>query len=121
MLIGARRHGRRLRFRPSRLVSIALVLGTLFPYISATDDLLRAEHLHVQAEHRHLNGTPSQQNQTDDLLRLYETMDSPLVGSIYLLVFALCFVALVFYPRIHAANRLAPHTAGRSPPCLLNA
>jgi hypothetical protein len=100
------------------VVGVALIVVALFPYISATDDILRIEHLNAELEHAHGNGSSSGQKQNDDLMRLYETMDSPLVASICQLIFTFCFFAFVVTVVLSTLSRSAPHGAGRSPPVL---
>lgn len=94
------------------IVGVALIVAALFPYISATDDILRVEHFNAQHDQRH----PGKQNRTDDLMRLYETMDTPLVCRTTEIAMTLFFVALVFTPALRAIDRIAPFEAGRSPP-----
>jgi hypothetical protein len=98
------------------VVGVALIVVALFPYISATDDILRVEHMNSELEHSHANGTTSGQKQNDDLLRLYETMDSPLVADFQRLLFTFCFFAFVVTFRLSTLSRVAPYRAGRSPP-----
>ena len=47
------------------VVGVALIVAALFPYISATDDILRIENLN--AHHRQHSG---KQTRVDDLMRL---------------------------------------------------
>ncbi|HEX4230109.1 MAG TPA: hypothetical protein VHZ07_15650 [Bryobacteraceae bacterium] len=95
---------------------VALIIVALFPYISATDDILRIEHLNAELEHGHGNGSNNGQKQNDDLMRLYETMDSPLIASFCQLIFTFCFFAFVIIITLSTLSRNAPHGAGRSPP-----
>lgn len=98
------------------VVGVALIVVALFPYISATDDILRIEHMNSELEHGHGNGSTSGQKQNDDLMRLYETMDSPLIANFCQLVFTFCFFAFVVTVTRSTLSRNAPHRAGRSPP-----
>jgi hypothetical protein len=100
------------------VMGVALIVVALFPYISATDDILRVEHMNSELEHGHGNGNTSGQKQNDDLMRLYETMDSPLVADFCRLVFTFCFFALVVTFALFTLSRNAPYRAGRSPPVL---
>ncbi len=94
------------------IVGVGLIVAALFPYISATDDVVRIEHFNAQ----HDSGHPGKRGHNDDLLRLYETMDTPLVCRTSEVVVHFYFVALTFTPVLHALNRIAPLAAGRSPP-----
>jgi len=96
------------------IVGVALIVAALFPYISATDDVLRIEHFKTHHNPHH----PSKQSQNDDLMRLYETMDSPLVGRITEVSVVFFFVSVIFVPVAQAIGRIAPFRAGRSPPLL---
>lgn len=96
------------------IVGVALIVAALFPYISATDDILRVEQLnsHEHAQHH------GKQNGSDNLIRLYETMDTPLVGHVSEVEVTFSFVSLVPAPVPNAIDRVAPFEAGRSPPSL---
>jgi hypothetical protein len=96
-----------------RIASIALVVAALlFPYISATDDVLRIEHLRGQQKQT----SPSQRAPNDDLIRLYQTMDTPMVPSAVQVSVTLFFVLLVITPAAYRIFRNAPFESGRSPP-----
>jgi hypothetical protein len=105
-----------------RLAGIVLVLAALFPYISATDDVLRLEHYaseHETTEHgqHHSQRTTT----TDNLVRLYEAMDAPLTPNVAVLAFILLFVFLVTVLRDPVLTRVAPGASGRSPPLFFSA
>ena len=115
----------RTRLRTSRSVhlapvwlhvcGVALILAALFPYISATDDILRIEHMDMQQKHDH--GQPSNRKTTNDgLMRLYEAMDTPLVSAVRPVTFSTFFVGLVVIPAIAMASTYSPAASGRSPP-----
>jgi hypothetical protein len=107
------------RTRKSRwlhIVGVALIVAALFPYISATDDVLRIEHFKAQRD----TGYPAKQTQNDNLIRLYETMDSPLVCSVSEVALVFFFISAVFTPIARLIERIAPLHAGRSPPLLTN-
>lgn len=99
------------------VVGVALIVVALFPYISATDDILRIEHLNSQFDHSH-NSRTNGQKQNDDLMRLYETMDSPMVARFCQLAFTFFFIAFVLTFTLATLSRSAPYCAGRSPPYL---
>lgn len=94
------------------IVGVALIVAALFPYISATDDVLRIEHFKAQHDSRH----SSKQTQNDDLMRLYETTDSPLVCRICGVALVFFFISIVLTPVARLIERIAPMYAGRSPP-----
>jgi hypothetical protein len=94
------------------IVGVGLIVAALFPYISATDDILRIEHFSSEHGSHH----SSKQSKTDDLIRLYEAMDTPLVCPVPEIGLILLFVSLVFAPLLRLIERIAPSEAGRSPP-----
>lgn len=95
------------------VVGVALIVAALFPYISATDDVIRIEHFSAQqSHHQH----PSKKHGNNDLIRLYETMDSPVISPAVVLVFALFFISLVIAPFGTLLDRGERLESGRSPP-----
>lgn len=94
------------------IVGVGLIIAALFPYISATDDLVRIEHFSSQHESHH----SGKQNKTDDLIRLYEVMDTPWICPVTEIALIFFFVSLVFTPLATLIERIAPFEAGRSPP-----
>lgn len=104
-------HSRLLRF-----IGVSLVVAALFPYISATDDMLQIEHVATEmgghdkrSQHQHLN----------DLLRLYDTIDNSLVTHGFSLSLALVFLSLVVNPVFRRCERSTPNYGGRSPPTVI--
>lgn len=99
------------------ILGVGLIVAALFPYISATDDALRAEHFHAQ----HSGDHAGKHTRIDNLIRLYEAMDSPLLFEARQIAVTIFFVSLVFTPAVSAANRMVPRRDGRSPPSLVTA
>jgi len=87
-----------------QIVGVALVIATLFPFISASDDVLRIEQA---TQHRGAN---------DYLVRLYMNMETPLAASTPRLSFTLFFFLLVTPILRKSVERSAPFSIGRSPP-----
>jgi len=94
------------------IVGVGLIVAALFPYISATDDVVRIEHFSSQHDSHHTG----KQTKTDDLVRLYEAMDTPLVCPVSEVALIFFFVSLVFAPLARLIEHIAPFEAGRSPP-----
>jgi hypothetical protein len=94
------------------IVGVALIVAALFPYISATDDVLRIEHFKAQQDSRH----STKQTQNDDLMRLYETTDGPLVCRVCDVALVFFFISIVFTPVVRLIEPIVPLHAGRSPP-----
>lgn len=97
------------------LIGVCLVVLTLFPYISATDDMVRLEHFCAQAGCQHTN-LPGKNNQTDNLVRLYQTMETSVVCAVPEVSLVFFFICLVFTPVPRPIERIQPREAGRSPP-----
>ena len=98
----------------SRIAAAALIIAALlFPFISATDDVVRIEHWRGQATHSN-----SQRGPNDDLVRLYQTMDTPLVCTVLGVSLTLFFVLFVWAGAVQRLDRSAPSESGRSPPAL---
>jgi hypothetical protein len=106
-----------------RLAGIVLVVAALFPFVSATDDIVRVEHYtteHDTSEHgqRH---SGQHNTSSDDLIRLYEALDAPVTPDIAVLAFVLLFVSLVIVFAGAVLTRVAPGESGRSPPVFFSA
>lgn len=94
------------------VVGVALIVAALFPYISATDDVIRIDHFSAQQDRRH----PPKKHSNDNLIRLYEVMDSPVISPVVVLVFAVFFISLfTVRPGVLIDRRVCFET-GRSPP-----
>lgn len=99
------------------VIGVALIVAALFPYISATDDLVRSEDLPNQ--HTQDHSSPTKKTPNDSLIRLYEALDSPLACTTCAFVIAFFAVWIVFLPVAKRAHHIAPACAGRSPPLLV--
>jgi hypothetical protein len=96
------------------VIGVALIIAALFPYISATDDLVRSEDL--GAAHHHNQSPFEKRNPNKNLIRLYETLDSPLACATCTLTVTFVAVWITLPSRIILDRRIAPALAGRSPP-----
>lgn len=97
------------------IVGVALVVVALFPYFSATDDVLRVEHF---SQHEHADH-PGKKSTNDSLMRLYQAMDTPLVCSTFGVYLTFLFAWFVVIPSLVSIERAVPFRAGRSPPSAL--
>jgi hypothetical protein len=91
---------------------VGLIVTALFPFISATDDVLRIEQIAGQ----HQSPYSSQRGPNADLLRLYQIMETPLVGAVAEISVTLVFILFVVNHLIQLIDRTAPFESGRSPP-----
>ncbi|MBV9532331.1 MAG: hypothetical protein JO283_15035 [Bradyrhizobium sp.] len=94
----------------------ALIVAALFPYISATDDVLRIQ----QLDSRHGQTNPVNPRSSDSLMRLYEAMDTPVVSKAPQIALVLFCVALFIAPVRALNSRSVPLPSGRSPPALVS-
>lgn len=96
------------------VVGVGLIVAALFPYISATDDVVRIEHFHSQHGSHH----SGKQSKTEDLIRLYEALETAWISPVAQIPLVFFFIALVFAPPTRLIERTGPLEAGRSPPLL---
>ena len=115
----ARHIGQRRRAPWLHVVGVALILTALFPYVSATDDVVQIEHFGASTGHGHTHSQT--RNKNESLIRLYETMDSPLIYDVCRLTIVLFFFSIVFAPAFRVEERITPLRAGRSPPSIATA
>jgi hypothetical protein len=106
--------------RVLHLIGTALVVTALFPYISATDDVVQIEHASSDAA-QHDKQSSGQHHQGNDLWRLYDANDHSIGESCIYVAPSFSFVSIVVTPVPATAEFTIPQTAGRSPPVLLPA
>ena len=94
---------------------VALIVAALFPYISATDDVLRIQHLDLRQTSEH-HGDAGKKSPNDGLMRLYETTDTPVVCKVQQVSMTLFFISLVATPVLRQVTRSVSFKSGRSPP-----
>jgi hypothetical protein len=95
-------------------VGVASIVIALFPFISATDDVLRIQQYTSQDQQHQSPG-----GHHNDLLRLFETADHSIVIRCSQVGLTLVFLALIAVLPCSSAIRIAPLIAGRSPPSFL--
>ena len=88
------RHLTRRRIWQSCAV-VALVIATLFPFVSATDDVLRIQNIQRQSHTHSGDPKPAQKPSSDALMRLYESMDTPLIAAAVQLFLILLFICVL--------------------------
>ncbi len=109
-----RTHALKLRQMPKwlQLVGVASIVIALFPYISASDDLVRIENARPRTQQQ--GSAPH--SPASDLLRLYEVTEAPLVGHICNFAVTFVFLCLIVVPEKSALGRTVPESSGRGPP-----
>lgn len=114
----AREHCLRpFRSRVLHIIGTALVVTALFPYISATDDVVQIEHANADAG-QHDKQSSGQHHQGNDLWRLYDASDHSVVASCAFIAPSFTFVSIVVTPVVSITETSVPQPAGRSPPSL---
>lgn len=109
---------RPFRSRILHVVGTALVVTALFPYISATDDVVQIEHVRADAG-RHGKQSSGQHHNGNDLWRLYDANDHSVAQSYSYVAPSFAFVSLIATPVISFTETSVPQAAGRSPPPFL--
>jgi hypothetical protein len=101
-------------------IGVGLVITTLFPVISASDDVIRIQHLEKAHNARRNPSDPDSRKRTNDnLIRLYEAMESPLAVTPLRISFTLCFAFLIVPLCSAYARQRTIAQGGRSPPIWL--
>ncbi len=101
-----------LRSKRFQVLCVVLIVAALFPYISSTDDALRMQYLRG---HEHQTN-PTDNRNHDNLMRLYEAMDAPVVAEPVAIVMVLFLITLVSVSALQPMDRAVPQLSGRSPP-----
>jgi hypothetical protein len=97
-------------------VGVASIVIALFPFISATDDVLRIQQ--ITSQHQNEKGPGGHHS---DLLRLFESADHSLVSRSSPVGITLVFLDVVVVLLCSCASHAAPLIAGRSPPPFVGA
>ncbi len=100
-------------------IGVALIAATLFPIISASDDVIRIQHLeraHQAGQNTGQNGNSGHKRTTENLIRLYEAMESPLVPAAVGISFVLFFIFLIRPLCVANVQQRTMASGGRSPP-----
>jgi hypothetical protein len=95
-------------------IRTALVVAALFPYISATDDMLQIEH--VSAELGDHEKRPDHHSNGHDLWRVFDSNESSVASSSFRLVIAFASVGIVIATVVRSLDSFSPTGSGRSPP-----
>lgn len=100
-----------------RLAAVMAIACTLFPYVSATDDLVWFETSSTLSEHQSDRQTDSS-NSNSGLLGLYHASQSSVRSGTISVFCILIFLALIVLPALRRYSSVEICTAGRSPPAL---
>lgn len=102
------------RTRLERLLAVLLAAVSLFPAVSASDDIVRFQYLCSSCG----NTSPHQSHEKNalHLARLLEALENFRVVSFYSLIFLLCFFTLVICIIRGTRERSLPSASCRAPP-----
>ncbi len=98
-------------------IGVALIAATLFPVISASDDVIRIQHLErAHRSRRNSSNTSGQKRTTESLIRLYEAMESPLAPAAVRICFVLFLIFVISPLCVANVRQRTMAQGGRSPP-----
>ncbi len=101
-----------------RILAVLLATFSLFPCISARDDLWRFQSLQAPVDPgRGGKSVPGQTKHSSNLGQQLEALDSFQVSSIYSVSHTHYFFALIDPLRSSVCERFLPSPIGRGPPC----
>jgi hypothetical protein len=109
---------RPFRSRVLHVIGTALVVTALFPYISATDDVVQIEHVRADAG-QHGKESSGPHHHGNDLWRLYDANDHSIAQSGFYIAPSFAFVSVVVTTVVCLTETSVPQAAGRSPPSSL--
>lgn len=104
--------------RSQRLVSVLLVTVSLFPCVSASDDLVNFSYVSAGLETRSGLGhsVPDNSNNNTEIYLALQNLEHLQVTAFYTLFVALCFFGLVFSLAPRSILRQLPSYVSRGPP-----
>jgi hypothetical protein len=113
------------RWRPAvrdaklqRLMSVVLVMVSLFPCVSASDDVINFSYVSAGLETRSGFGhsVPEDSNTTSIIYLALQNLEHLQITAFYTLFVALCFFGFVFYSSPRSVLRKSPSFVSRAPP-----
>jgi len=101
-----------------RLVSVLLVTVSLFPCVSASDDLINFAYVSAGLETRSGFGhsVPENTNTSTVIYLVLQSLEHLQITAFYTLFVALCFFGFVFCAAPRSVFRQLPSFASRGPP-----
>ena len=118
VLVSERRRRATPRARAQRLASVLLVTVSLFPCVSASDDLISFGYVSAGLETRSGFGHPVPDN-SDSNAAIYlalQNLEHLQITAFYTLLVAFCFFGFVSYSTPRSVLRQLPAFASRGPP-----
>ena len=107
-----------LRARLQRAMSVLLVTVSLFPCVSASDDVISFAYVSAGLETRSGFGhsTPDDANTNSVIYLALQNLEHLQITAIYTLLVAICFFGFVFYFAPKTIFRQSPSFVSRGPP-----
>jgi hypothetical protein len=108
--------------RYQRLVSVLLVTVSLFPCVSASDDVVNFAYVSAGLESRSGFGhsVPDDGSNNNSVIYLVlQSLEHLQITTIYALLVAFCFFGFVFYSSPSGTLRRSPAFVSRGPPQLI--
>jgi hypothetical protein len=104
--------------RGQRLVSVLLVTVSLFPCVSASDDLINFAYVSAGLETRSGFGhsVPEDSDTSTIIYLVLQSLEHLQITAFYTLLVALCFFGFVFCSAPKSISRQLPSFASRGPP-----
>ena len=104
-----------------RVGSVLLVAISLFPFVSASDDLIAVAYLHSTLQTRNGWGHSAPEGSKDTgytayLARQLQSLENLQVAAFFTLFFSLCYFGLVFLALAASHVRHLPSRSSRAPP-----
>lgn len=123
VLLAERRRASTPGARSQRLVSILLVTVSLFPCVSASDDLINFAYVSAGFETRSGFGhsVPDDSNTSTVIYLALQNLEHLQITAFYTLFVALCFFGFVFCLAPHSLFRQLPAFVSRGPPQISSA
>ena len=98
-----------------QFVGAVAIAGALFPYVSATDDLVWMENLSSRTEHQEGRNAGTS-NASSSLLALYHAGEAFLISRNIRIACVFVFLAMTLALVIRSFDCSRVHASGRSPP-----
>jgi hypothetical protein len=105
--------------RIHRLMAVLLVTVSLFPCVSASDDVISFAYVSAGLETRSGFGHSVPNENSDNASVIYlalQNLEHLQISAFYMLLVAICFFGFVFFSAQRSVFRQSPSFASRAPP-----
>jgi len=120
LLVSERRRSSSSSAKAQRLKAVLLVMVSLFPCVSASDDLINFAYVSAGLETRSGFGhsVPDNSDNGSVIYLALQNLEHLQVTAFYTLFVAFCFFGFVFYEAPRSFYRQLPSFVSRAPPAL---